>query len=406
MKNLMDMKKYFFLLASLLLAAACARNAGTKTGTGELSLSLGYDGKDYVEIPTRSQDQVDVSAFSIVIRNSSGDITASWDKYADMPSSVTLSPGEYTVEAMTPQSVPAAFDQPVYKGSSQFVIEPGKLTTAEVVCSLDNVKVTVNLGESFTDEVTDYTVTVRGVDYDKSLVFTEEVISSGRAGYFNVSPLEVHIIGKRVLDGSAVNDLRMIEDVRSRDHIILNINARATGDVSSLTITIDYGTNDRNEDIEVPGFPEDPVDGGGSTEEGKPQISFSCPEDVTFTDSQAAEAVVDVTVSAEEGVQDLFVEIQSSTLLGLLGELGLGDAVASGKWNIADIQDPALAEFLGGLGLYNADDPVRGKKEHTFSIGAFMALMPAQADPYPFLIKVTDAKGAEASRTLTVHRTE
>lgn len=392
-------------MLALLLAAAssCTRTSVRPSGTGELSLALEYDGKGYIEIPTRS---VDVSSFTIVIRNSSGDIAASWDRYADMPSTVTLSPGEYTVEAMTASAMQAAFDQPVYKGVSSFVIEPGKLTTAEVVCSLDNVKVSVNLGESFTSEVTDYTVTVRGVSYDKSLVFTEETISAGRAGYFDVSPLEIHIIGKRVLDGSSVNDLRMIEDVRSRDHIILNINARATGDVSSLTITIDYGTNDRNEDIEVPGFPEDPVDGGGSSDEGKPKISFSCPDEVTFDNSQAAEAVVDVTVSAEEGIRDLFVEIQSSTLLGLLGDLGLGDAVASGKWNIADIQDPALAEFLGGLGLYDAGDPVRGKNEHTFSIGAFMALMPAQPDPYPFLIKVVDNKGAETSRTLTVHRTE
>lgn len=401
-----DMKKIFVLaLAALVtLSAGCRRTISVDSSDmGTFALNLEYDKSDYIDIPTKSD--VDVSTFSILLKKSDGTPVQKWDSYTQMPSTVTLAPGEYSIEAMTPDSEPAAFEQPVYRGETSFTIESGKMTTVEVVCALDNVKVTVNLGQSFVDEVKDYSITVRAMDYNKSLVFTQDEVNGARAGYFYVSPLEIHIIGKRALDGSEVNDIQVINDVNKRDHLILNLNARATGDVGSLTITIDYDTNDRDEDIEVPGFPDDPVvDPEPEPDKDLPKIEFSCEEEVTFTDEQAASAVVDITIKAVNGIENLFVEIQAPTLLELLAGLGLGGAVASGNWDIANIEDPALAEFLGGLGLYNAQDPIKGKDEHMFPIGSFMALMPAQDDPYPFQIKVIDSKGKQSTRTLTVYR--
>lgn len=395
------MKKLFYLLVMAAFAAVSCQEKITDGVKGTLSCTLGYDGNDYIEISTKATD-FDLSSMSVVIENADG---AEVESYADataMPAEIELAPGQYKVRAYTSGASQAAFDTPSFSGEKEFTITEGEQTSVELTCSLDNVKVSVKLDKSFTDQIKDYSVTVTATEYDKSLVFTQEYIEEGKAAYFAVSPLQVNVIGKRIADDESVNITSTIEDVNPRDHFILNIAVKDvpdTGGSGAIKISVDGSTNDRNVDITVPGVPEEPVGAA-------PEIAFSCDEDVTFTTAEAAEAVVDITVKAENGIENLFVKIESPTLLGLLGMLGLGDVVASGNWDIANVTDTTLAEFLGGLGLYDSEDPVKGKTEHTFSIGAFMGLMPASENPYPFAIRVVDSKGQETSKTLTVHRVE
>lgn len=366
-----------------------------------MSCTLGYDGNDYIEISTKAAD-FDLSSMSVVIENADG---AEVESYADataMPAEIELAPGQYKVRAYTSGASQAAFDTPSFSGEKEFTITEGEQTSVELTCSLDNVKVSVKLDKSFTDQIKDYSVTVTATEYDKSLVFTQEYIEEGKAAYFAVSPLQVNVIGKRIADDESVNITSIIEDVNPRDHFILNIAVKDvpdTGGSGAIKISVDGSTNDRNVDITVPGVPEEPVGAA-------PEIAFSCDEDVTFTNAEAQDAVVDITVKAENGIENLFVKIESQELLFMLSMLPMSDAVKSGNWDIANITDSGLAQFLGGLGLYDSEDPVKGKTEHTFSIGAFMTLMPASENPYPFAIRVVDSKGQETSKTLTVHRVE
>ena len=395
------MKKLFCLMAMAAFAAVSCQEKITDGAGGVLSCTLGYDGNDYIEISTKVVD-FDLSEMSITIQNAEGEEVYRCEDASTLPAEIELAPGQYTARAYTAGASEAAFDEPSFSGEKQFSILDGEVTEAEIVCSLDNVKVSVLLDESFTSNIKDYSVTVTAVDYEKSLVFTSEYIEQGRAGYFAVSPLQVNVIGKRIENDEPVNLVSDIEDVEARDHFILNISVGevpSTGGSGSLKVTIDESTNDHDVDITVPGLPD--------IQEGPaPEIAFSCSEDVTFTTAEAASAVVDITVKAENKVENLFVKIESQELLALLSMLPIGDVVKSGNWDIANISDPSLAEFLSGLGLYNEDDPVKGKTEHTFSIGAFMPLMPASENPYPFVITVTDALGKETTRTLTVHRVD
>lgn len=395
------MKKLVYLLVMTAFALVSCQERITNGAKGTLSCMLGYDGNDYIEISTKATD-FDLSSMSVVIENADG---AEVESYADataMPAEIELAPGQYKARAYVLDVSQAAFDAPSFSGEKEFTIIEGELTSVELICSLDNVKVSVNLDKSFTDQIKDYSVTVTATEYDKSLVFTQQYIDEGKAAYFAVSPLQVNVIGKRIADDESVNITSTIEDVNPRDHFILNIAVKdvtETDGSGAIKISVDESTNDRNVDITVPGVPEDPAGAA-------PEITFSCGEDVTFTNVEAATAVVDVTVNAENGIENLFVKIESQELLAMLAMLPMGDAVKSGNWDIANITDSGLEEFLTGLGLYDSEDPVKGKTEHTFSIGAFMALMPASENPYPFAIRVVDSKGQETSKTLTVHRVE
>ena len=383
------MKKFIYLfLAVAAFAAASCQEKMVSGAKGTLAFTLEYDGNDYIDISTKAVD-FDLSSMAVVIKDAGDTEVASYPDASAMPAEIQLAPGQYTVRAS-------------FSGEKEFTITEGEVTTVELSCGLDNVKVSVNLDKSFTDAIKDYSVTVTAVDYDKSLVFTSQYIEEGKAAYFAVSPLKVNVVGKRISNDEPVDIVTDIEDVNPRDHFILNISVKevpSTEGSGTIKISIDESTNDRNVDITVPAEPVEPV---GTA----PEITFSCPDDVTFTNAEAQSAVVNITVKAENGIENLYVKIESQTLLGLLGMLGLGDVVASGNWDIANVTDATLAEFLGGLGLYNAEDPVKGKTEHTFSIGSFMSLMPASSDPYPFAIRVVDSKGKETSKTLTVHRVE
>jgi len=397
------MKKFIYLfLAVAAFAAASCQEKMVSGAKGTLAFTLEYDGNDYIDISTKAVD-FDLSSMAVVIRDAGDTEVASYPDASAMPAEIQLAPGQYTVRAYTSGVAEAAFDSPSFSGEKEFTITEGEVTTVELSCGLDNVKVSVNLDKSFTDAIKDYSVTVTAVNYDKSLVFTSQYIEEGKAAYFAVSPLKVNVVGKRISNDEPVDIVTDIEDVNPRDHFILNISVKevpSTEGSGTIKISIDESTNDRNVDITVPAEPVEPVEPVGAA----PEITFSCPDDVTFTDAEAQSAVVDVTIKAENGIENLYVKIESQTLLGLLGGLGLGDVVASGNWDIANVSDPELAEFLGGLGLYNAEDPIKGKTEHTFSIGLFMSFMFASPDPYPFAIRVVDSKGQETSKTLTVHR--
>lgn len=395
-----EMKKFIYLfLAVAAFATASCQEKMVSGAKGTLAFTLEYDGNDYIDISTKAVD-FNLSSMAVVIRDAGDTEVASYPDASAMPAEIQLAPGQYTVKAYTSGVAEAAFDSPSFSGEKEFTITEGEVTTVELSCGLDNVKVSVNLDKSFTDAVKDYSVTVTAVDYDKSLVFTSQYIEEGKAAYFAVSPLKVNVVGKRISNDEPVDIVTDIEDVNPRDHFILNISVKEVPSAEgsgTIKISIDESTNDRNVDITVPAEPVEPIGAA-------PEITFSCPDDVTFTDTEAQSAVVNITVKAENMIENLFVKIESQALLNLLGMLGLGDVVASGNWDIANVTDSALAEFLGGLGLYNAEDPVKGKTEHTFSIGLFMSLMPASSEPYPFAIRVVDSEGQETSKTLTVHR--
>ena len=85
-------------------------------------------------------------------------------------------------------------------------------------------------------------------------------------GYFSASELYVQIDGKREIDGSTAA-LTYVggKNVHPKDHIILNLDARVTGQVQQITLAVDGTVNDRTESIVVGRIPKkflspDPID--------------------------------------------------------------------------------------------------------------------------------------------------
>lgn len=113
---------------------------------------------------TRTDEaQPDVDTFIIEIRDATGKL-ALQETYGDLKASIgeagrlELPVGGYTMEVRSEEAAttPAAeWEHPVYFGSQEFVIEKNQTTPInEVVCTLNNIKVTLMCSKDLADQLT------------------------------------------------------------------------------------------------------------------------------------------------------------------------------------------------------------------------------------------------------------
>ena len=137
---------------SALLATGCNKEGVSYSGDkAQLTLSLTATGS-FVEVSpvSKSEETADVNEFAInIVDVASGRTVYSWDRYADMPGTVSLDPAVYRVEAGSGEKQPVAWNQPVFFGSQEVTVEAGSTAQVSVVCTIANMKVTVRCTDSF-----------------------------------------------------------------------------------------------------------------------------------------------------------------------------------------------------------------------------------------------------------------
>ena len=382
----------------LVIATGCNKDGITYTGEkATLSLSLSAEG-DFIEVEpvTKSEVTADVNEFSIAIIDvASGRTVNSWDRYADVPETVSLDPAEYRVEAKSPGDLPVAWNQPKFAGSQTISVAAGRTEAVSIVCTISNMKVTVRCTEAFLNEVEpDFTVAVSTTD--GPLVFTQDKIEAGDAGYFDVAPLTLDLNAQRK-SGGAISHHLEIDEVAARDHHVFTLDAGGTGyaDFSS-GISIDYTCNEKEEHIIIDGLEEEPVDPEEPVSSLDITATAGIDEPVTYSKAALPEQF-SLSVSAPAGVENFVVDIKSAGLRSLLDMMQMDYSV--------DLANMTAAEegFWGALFQVTSAD-VKGKTEVTFEIGAFLGAMPAETNELG--ITLTDTEGASISKTLTIIMTE
>ncbi|HIZ86131.1 MAG TPA: DUF4493 domain-containing protein [Candidatus Coprenecus stercoravium] len=391
------MKKIILVSAAVMafMAAGCNKeNIVIYSGeTARLELSLSAEG-DFVEV--KSEETADVNEFSLsIIDVASGRTVSSWDRYADVPESISLSPAEYRVEAASPGSQPVAWAQPVFKGSQTVTIEAGSTEQVSVVCTIANMKVSVRCTEAFLAEVKpDFTVTVS--TEDGPLIFNKEKIDAGEAGYFDVAPLSMDLYAERVSGGMVTHHME-IDQVAAKDHHIFTLDASGTGYAElSAGISIDYSCNEKVENILIGGLEEEPVEEPEPEEPETEAVTITATagidEPVTYSKS-ALPSEFNLTVKVPAGVEKYEVNVKSSGLQGLLDMMTMPYTVDLANMNAAE------EGFWGALfGITSAD--VKGRTEVVFQIAAFLMAMPEETNELEIVI--TDKNGETSSATLTI----
>lgn len=232
------MKKiYHFLIALLIIATSC-QNEDVINGTGYLRLTIGTNA--FVNPQTKIAADYNPKQIAVQILDASNavvDETNDWEEWSGKQ--LRLRPGTYTINASSNgfDGSESGFDIPYYAGSAQITIETGKEKTANITCTLANVKVTVNFDQTFIDAFKSATSTVSSkLANINALDFT--MGTTYKSAYFPVSDLNAHISVTNKTNKQFSAD-REITGVKARDHYILNYKVAETGSTGGVTVTVD-----------------------------------------------------------------------------------------------------------------------------------------------------------------------
>ena len=404
-----SMKNIVKIAAVAIVLAGCTRMVETTpSGNGNLSLSLDYGG-DYI---TRAEG-VDVNDFKVSIVRPSDGWTKNYERFADMPVMLQLGSGDYTITASSPATADAAFDQPIYSGSADFSILSGEVTPVSLVCSLSNMKVTFSLSENFRNELSDYAVTVTNATSwnapdaaTRTLVWGDKAaVDANTPGYFTVAPLMVKVDGFRAIDGSEAHAQLAISNVAARDHHIIALDAKVTGTVSGISLLIDDSLNEKQDDVNVDGWDEVPVDGGEDpVDDPDDPTPSTAPTMVweanpTFADTPIAETMnVDILINVPEGIKTFIVDVDSYVLSETIAQMtGHSDYTYSvgNPFPMDLIDDAGVVSAMNGM--IPVGEQLKDKTEVLFSLSQLVPLIsmysPSSGSRHTFTLKVTDNAG-------------
>ncbi|MEM9324702.1 MAG: DUF4493 domain-containing protein [Bacteroidota bacterium] len=253
MKNLLRTLTAAMGVVIMLLALSCEKDQpADQDGTGFLVLSLEQD-----EL-TISRGRVESDGpLTVDILDSQDQLVLQFQS-DDIPETIELPVGDYTVQAYSSDPQPAAFECPHYFGEADFTLSQAEVKEVTVVATLENMKVAV----SYTQTVLD--------DFD----FINTIVTNGlgelsfgpqetREGYFSVAPLTITATLQYIKSDGSTGDRQLqtvIEEVQAKDFFRIQIDAAVTtGEVSPLNIVIDDGVNVK--DIILDEDDQTPVDG-------------------------------------------------------------------------------------------------------------------------------------------------
>ena len=415
------MKKILFAIsAAAVMFAGCKKTEITtsEAGLGSVSFSISSDNSEYVtkaELP-----QVDVNTFKVKITGKDNGYSEEWASVSEMPGVLELVSGNYTVTATSPDAKPVAWDQPVYGGSQDFTVMVGKVSNVNLKCSITNMMVTINPTEDFLNELTGWEVTV--TSEDGKLVWTRTKYEEGKAGFFDVAPLNVLVKGERFDGAEVIQQTLIIDEVAAKDHHIINLDAKVTGSIEGggLHLTVDNTVNDRNENINIPGLEEIPVEdepdteepGGETGDEEDPQPStapvMEWASNPTFeTMPISSDMDVVINISAQEKIKAFVVKVESPSaefLATVSAMVSPENAHLDENYvNLDLINDATAIAMLSSL--MPTGDALKGQTSVDFSLSELVPMIngfsPASGSIHTFTLNVTDEKDQTLSKPVS-----
>ncbi|MGL5682272.1 MAG: DUF4493 domain-containing protein [Marinifilaceae bacterium] len=432
------MKKLLYIsIASLMtLFGSCGMDPKmpehVQEGEGRIALSLNaIGGFDEIESSTKAAG-VDVNNFNVRVSGTSLKgikYDSVWTKYSDMPSVITIAAGDYNIEAYNGEQQ-VGFDVPYYYGSKAFSVGIQEVTDASVVCQLACVKASVEFTPLFMQNITDGTAILH-----HNNIFLEFTPTTEGHGYINTPNdgiLLLTIRGKFTEDlTQEVERTYQIKNVESKQwhKIKLSINTEA-GLITDKLINIDLTVDEKDTNISIPGG-NDVIDNNGDDgdwgnnggQEPNPDPSaptivgtsyngnaFNVDEPVIVLGamSDLGATIMNITLGASNGgIQNLFLTMSSTD--EVMQSIFAGLTPEGSPWDLANPSTMSTdsQDMLTSLGILDANDPIKDKKEYLFSIGGFMSMLTAPntgSFDHTFQITVVDGAGNRVTKNLVIRR--
>lgn len=334
---------------------------------------------------------------------------------------VELPIGEYTVTAHSNAELKPQMAAPYYEGTTPIKITAGVESSAEVKCTMKNMKIQLTYTANFLTKFESWDITIN--DGSDNILNFDETDKNPAAVYWmvaeNVTEIKVKITATPMGGGQEVTESRLLSkpdgsNWAGSDALTIQMEENTSEDPtgiqgSGITINASVSFDEDSEDVPVTvkpgGSTEGPDEGEGDDNEDPelptvtfPQNTYTLPADA----SKNADAVI--TSTAEGGIQSVVVQI-------LAGNDGFS-TITSGMGftdGLELVGNTSLGGLIGSI-IPGLEMPQAGATSYTFPVGGFFNILQQMGvttaeDGHVFNITVTDANG-EASASLNVVVTE
>lgn len=367
-----------------------------------------------------NNSSVSADDFNVEISNSEG-IVKKFESYSELPETIELPEGSYTVKAHTPGEILPQMSEPYYNGETLLNITKDKETTADVTCTMQNTRIQLVYGETFATVFKTWDITVS--DGTGNILSFDETNTTPAAVYWliadEVSEIKVHIEAK-LPDGGVISEDRVItkpEDAESdfwagSDALTITMEPgkptnpdNPSGVTIDVKVEISFTETNVTEEIPVEGGNDGGEEGSGlptiSSQYINSGISYTITANPEANESDPTSAYImsgnpenaEVVITAEAGFQKINVKIDTnnSEFESAIGTMGLNQSV--------NILEDDLNEIL----VQVLNPPSVGDKEYTLDIATFFGMMNMYGPgTHTFDIDVIDANDEKVSASLTV----
>ena len=392
---------------------------------GELQLSV-----DVLK-PESTRAVIEVTDFPVIIYDAEGKTIHSYSTVADVPSSIMIAVGNYTVESHTPGAIRKKMAEAYYRGVTPVEIIKDVTSPVNVLCKMQNSVITVNYDDEFRSVFASWEITIN--DGGETVLSFDNTNATNKVYWYfgeeGVKELTVNFRGTTTEGSTVSSKYTLTKDQADESYDddrqnfgggdALNINFTPTesteGKLTGVTINADVTFTETNESvdivvIDVPGFEPgggdepDPTPGG---DEGN--ITLNLPADISFPAFGASSvdpSLGDTYIAAAAGLKSIIVKIEStsSDMISSLGELNAqyGVDFINGAEIVGNQSVETLFENLG----QPLTVPNEGDTEYNFPIGNFFGFLQVLVGKHTCLLTVHDMNGAEKSGSLNITITE
>lgn len=404
-----------------------------KVDTG--ALELGVSVKQPVSHTRADVSGIDTNTFPIEIKGTSEGVDTIVRRYntlAEMPASISVPVGTYSISSHTPGELQKQMTSPYYAGDTKATVSKDITSTVDVVCRMANSRIEMDYGDDFKEAFSEWTITIDDGS-EMALSYTQDNQSPEAVYWYfgdNVDAIKVNITAKTT-EGNTVSQRQTFrkadasenyDDVSDNfmggDALQIEMGAveSATGTVTGVTIHAHITFEDESEAVEIPTTGEDTEEGGSeqpTPNPGEETVTLNLPADVTYSKSGneenggTAPSSADAYIASEAGLDKIVVTITAGNdaFQAILVDLTMDGQSFLAENGGVDLIDNA--DFGNLVSTVGSTAPKDGDTSYTFPIGAFFTFldMTGATDPgkqHEFHITVTDKNGEEAQGVFKV----
>lgn len=234
------------LIATTFLLFSCANSGNSnQENQGSLRVNMSADNSTITTKASVAEPELTPEMFKIRIEDNEGKILKSWNSYSELPNPIRINPGQYRFVAWYGSTALPAWDTPYYEGAHNFSMETNEEKILNLTCQAAAVKVQINFDPSFDIHYSSYSVDIR-TSQDESKFLNFDKTTESKAAYFEPGKMYIRFRLTSRADGQTYTfSPEPIANTVVRESYTLNMSAKLTQGIGSITITTDQTTNDK-----------------------------------------------------------------------------------------------------------------------------------------------------------------